>query len=104
MADVGLGLAPVERRQSFVSLANTFIGPTMLLPLLGGTLVDWTSPPVLFGPPGPNVLWKPQSPKGSSSMIVGSSGVGPIVPGTRYVDWELDDRRKREIPGWLTRR
>jgi Na+/melibiose symporter-like transporter len=48
-ASLVLELAPLDRRQSFVSLANTFIGPTMLLPVLGGALVDWTSPPVLFG-------------------------------------------------------
>jgi MFS family permease len=48
-ASLVLELAPLDRRQSFVSLANTFIGPTMFLPLLGGTLVDWSNPPVLFG-------------------------------------------------------
>jgi MFS family permease len=48
-ASLVLELAPIERRQSFVSLANTFVGPTMFLPLLGGTLVDWSNPPLLFG-------------------------------------------------------
>lgn len=48
-ASLVLELAPLDRRQSFVSLANTFIGPTMLLPFVGGALVDWTNPPVLFG-------------------------------------------------------
>jgi hypothetical protein len=31
-----------------VSLANTLIGPTMLLPALGGALVDWINAPTLF--------------------------------------------------------
>jgi len=43
-----LELAPSGRRQRFVSLANTFVGPTMLLPMLGGALVDRFSAPVLF--------------------------------------------------------
>jgi hypothetical protein len=41
-------LAPVGRRQAFVGLINTFLGPTMLLPMLGGALVDWFNAPVLF--------------------------------------------------------
>ena len=47
-ASLVLELAPRDRRQAFVSLANTFIGPTMLLPALGGALVDWTNAPVVF--------------------------------------------------------
>jgi len=41
-------LAPAGGRQSFVSLVNTFLGPTMLLPVLGGALVDAVNAPVLF--------------------------------------------------------
>lgn len=41
-------LAPAGSRQSFVSLLNTFLGPTMLLPALGGAVVDAASAPVLF--------------------------------------------------------
>lgn len=48
-ASLVLELAPLDRRQAFVSLANTFIGPTMLLPMLGGAILDRTNPPVLFG-------------------------------------------------------
>jgi MFS family permease len=42
-------LAPPGRRQSFVSLMHTFLGPTMLLPALAGAVVDATSAPVVFG-------------------------------------------------------
>ncbi len=42
-------LAPPGRRQAFVGLINTFLGPIMLLPMLGGALVDWLDAPVLFG-------------------------------------------------------
>lgn len=48
-ASLVLELAPLDRRQSFVSLANTFIGPTLLLPMLGGLFVDRASAPALFG-------------------------------------------------------
>jgi hypothetical protein len=41
-------LAPPGRRQAFVGLINTFLGPIMLLPMLGGALVDWINAPVLF--------------------------------------------------------
>ena len=43
-----LELAPSGRRQRFVGLANTFVGPTMLLPMLGGAMVDRLNAPVLF--------------------------------------------------------
>lgn len=43
-----LQLAPEGRRLVFVSLMNTFIGPTMLLPALGGVLVDAINAPVVF--------------------------------------------------------
>jgi hypothetical protein len=48
-ASLVLELAPGAGRQLFVSMANTFIGITPLLTMLGGALVDWTNPPVLFG-------------------------------------------------------
>jgi MFS family permease len=41
-------LAPPGRRQAFVGLMNTFVGPTMLLPMIGGTIVDWINAPVMF--------------------------------------------------------
>ena len=41
-------LAPVGARQGFVSMINTFLGPTMLLPMLGGLVVDATNAPALF--------------------------------------------------------
>ena len=40
--------APLGQRQSFVSLMNTFVGPTMLLPMLGGFVVDAFNAPLLF--------------------------------------------------------
>jgi MFS family permease len=40
--------APVGQRQSFVSLMNTFLGPMMLLPMLGGFVVDLANAPLLF--------------------------------------------------------
>jgi MFS family permease len=41
-------MAPAGNRQSFVSLMSTFLGPTLLLPALGGAIADATSAPVLF--------------------------------------------------------
>lgn len=41
-------LAPAGRRQVFIGLMNTFIGPTMLLPKFGGALVDAINAPVVF--------------------------------------------------------
>ncbi len=41
-------LAPVNRRQTFVSLMNTFLGVATLLPLAGGALVDAFGPAVVF--------------------------------------------------------
>ena len=40
--------APAGQRQSFVSLMNAFLAPTMLLPLLGGAIVDTVNAPSLF--------------------------------------------------------
>ena len=44
-----LAIAPVARRPSYVGLMNSFVGPAMLLPALGGILVDATSPLAIFG-------------------------------------------------------
>jgi hypothetical protein len=44
-----LAIAPVARRPSYVGLMNSFVGPAMLLPALGGLLVDATSPLAIFG-------------------------------------------------------
>lgn len=43
-----LTLAPPGRRQAFIGLINTFLGPLMLLPMLGGWVVDWVNAPALF--------------------------------------------------------
>ena len=43
-----LTLAPPGRRQAFIGLINTFLGPIMLLPMLGGWLVDRLNAPALF--------------------------------------------------------
>jgi MFS family permease len=43
-----LELAPGGRRQLFVAQMNTFLGPSMLLPMLGGALVDWINAPAVF--------------------------------------------------------
>jgi hypothetical protein len=47
-ASLVIELAPAGDRQAFMGLASTFVAPTMLLPALGGLLVDWTSAPVVF--------------------------------------------------------
>jgi hypothetical protein len=41
-------LAPPGRRQAFVGLINTFLGPFMLLPMLAGALVDRLGAPAVF--------------------------------------------------------
>ena len=43
-----LAIAPAARRPSYVGLMNSFVGPAMLLPALGGILVDATSPLAIF--------------------------------------------------------
>ena len=48
-ASLLIELAPHGRRHSFVSLMNSFLGVTMLLPAVGGALVDWINAPVVFG-------------------------------------------------------
>jgi len=48
-ASLSIELAPAGERQAFVSLLNTFVGPTMLLPMLGGALLDRTNAPLVFG-------------------------------------------------------
>jgi hypothetical protein len=63
-------LAPPGRRQAFVGLINTFLGPAMLLPMLGGALVDWLNAPVLFtlcaaaGIVGVRAAWKLRDSRG----------------------------------------
>ncbi|MGH7725456.1 MAG: MFS transporter [Candidatus Eiseniibacteriota bacterium] len=44
-----LGIAPAARRPSYVGLMNSFVGPATALPALGGLLVDYTAPWVVFG-------------------------------------------------------
>ena len=40
--------APEGQRQAYVSLMYTFLGPTMLLPMVGGFIVDAVNAPFLF--------------------------------------------------------
>jgi MFS family permease len=47
-AAVVLENSPEGQRQAFVSLMNAFLAPTMLLPMLGGFVVDMLNAPVLF--------------------------------------------------------
>lgn len=47
-ASLLIELAPHGRRHSFVSLMNSFLGVTMLLPTVGGALVDWFNAPLVF--------------------------------------------------------
>jgi hypothetical protein len=47
-ASLSIELAPAGERQPYVSLLNTFVGPTMLLPAVGGLLVDVANAPALF--------------------------------------------------------
>lgn len=54
-------LAPGGRRQAFVTLANTFVAPSMLLPAVGGALLDRTSAPVVFALAGLGALWGTRS-------------------------------------------
>jgi hypothetical protein len=43
-----LAIAPVARRPSYVGLMNSFVGPAMLLPALGGWVADATRPEIVF--------------------------------------------------------
>lgn len=43
-----LAIAPAARRPSYVGLMNSFVGPATALPALGGLLVDFTAPWVIF--------------------------------------------------------
>jgi hypothetical protein len=43
-----LAIAPVARRPSYVGLMNSFVGPAMLLPALGGLVADATRPEIVF--------------------------------------------------------
>jgi hypothetical protein len=47
-ASLVIGVAPAGQRQAFVSLMNTFVGVPMLLPMVGGALVDLTNAPIVF--------------------------------------------------------
>lgn len=54
-------LATPGRRQAFVSLANTFVAPGMLLPAVAGALLDVTSAPLVFAVVGVAILWGARS-------------------------------------------
>jgi hypothetical protein len=75
-------LAPPGRRQAFVGLINTFLGPIMLLPMLGGALVDRLNAPVLFafcaavGLVGVRAAWR----------LADSRGPAPGVGETEWAD------------------
>jgi hypothetical protein len=43
-----LELPPRGRRLNFLAQMNTFLGPSLAVPVLGGALVDWTNAPVVF--------------------------------------------------------
>jgi hypothetical protein len=47
-ASLVIGAAPIGQRQAFVSLMNTFVGIPMLLPVVGGALVDLINAPTVF--------------------------------------------------------
>jgi hypothetical protein len=74
-----LELAPEGRRHSFIGLTNTFIGPSMLLPMLGGAVVDLVNAPVVFALCGftalaghraacrlPDTRFHPEAPRGAA--------------------------------------
>jgi hypothetical protein len=63
-ASLVIQLAPPGRRQAFVSIANTFVAPTMLLPAAAGALLDWTSAPVVFALVGVAILLGARSTEG----------------------------------------
>jgi hypothetical protein len=87
-ASLMLLLAPPGRRQAFVGLINTFLGPTMLLPMLGGALVDQLNAPLLFalcaaaGLIGVRAAWK----------LRDSRGVQPGPGAAGAADWNDVDR------------
>jgi len=43
-----LAIAPVARRPSYVGLMNSFVGPAMVLPVVGGLVADATRPEAVF--------------------------------------------------------
>jgi Na+/melibiose symporter-like transporter len=43
-----LAIAPVARRPSYVGLMNSFVGPAMVLPVVGGLVADFTRPEAVF--------------------------------------------------------
>jgi hypothetical protein len=87
-------LAPPGRRQAFVGLINTFLGPTMLLPALGGALVDRLNAPVLFalcsaaGLVGVRAAWRLRDSRGLPAGATAPAGAR--APET--VEWPDVDR------------
>jgi MFS family permease len=47
-ASLLIELAPPGRRQGFIGLMNTFVGPSMIVPAIGGALVDVIGTPAVF--------------------------------------------------------
>jgi hypothetical protein len=80
-------LAPPGRRQAFIGLINTFLGPLMLLPMLGGALVDWLGAPVLFALcsaaalVGVRAAWRLPATRGSTAAPAGEGGAEMDRPG-----------------------
>jgi len=62
-ASLVLITAPPGGRQTHLAVMHSFLAPTLLLPALGGALVDATSPPVLFALGGAAALlgWRAAS-------------------------------------------
>jgi hypothetical protein len=75
-------LAPPGRRQAFIGLINTFLGPLMLLPVLGGALVDWLNAPTLFalcavaGLVGVRAAWRLPASRGPALPSPGTGAAG----------------------------
>jgi hypothetical protein len=74
-------LAPPGRRQAFVGLINTFLGPFMLLPTLGGLLVDHLGAPAVFalcsgiGLVGIRAAWKLRDTRAPAAEEAGGADV-----------------------------
>jgi hypothetical protein len=75
-------LAPPGRRLAFIGLINTFLGPLMLLPMLGGLLVDWLDAPTLFalcsaaGLVGVRAAWRLSAARGPAAELPDAGAEG----------------------------
>jgi hypothetical protein len=81
-ASLLIELAPHGRRPSFVSLMNSFLGTTMLLPAVGGALVDWFNAPVVFALCAAAALFGYRAAAGLPNRAsVAARGIPPAAPG-----------------------